>query len=105
MYVYFLLGTPNNSWDSQYNPSHLNLMRIPVKIASNLVEISEITTQSLLLLTLQSDPRDLQPLRHLIRVMKRHDLTEKRPTYQHTYPPTYLPTYVPPLENTLKEQS
>ena len=25
--------------------------------------------------TLQSDPRDLRPLRHLIRVMKRHDLT------------------------------
>ena len=48
----------------------------------------------LLLLTLQSDPRDLRPLRHLIRVMKRHDQTEKKPTYQHTYPPTYLPTYL-----------
>ena len=29
----------------------------------------------LLILTLQSDPRDLWPLRHLIRVMKKHDLT------------------------------
>ena len=29
----------------------------------------------LLLLTLQSDPRDLWPLRHLIRVMRKHDLT------------------------------
>ena len=29
----------------------------------------------LLLLILQSDPRDLWPLRHLIRVMRRHDLT------------------------------
>ena len=27
--------------------------------------------------TLQSDPRDLWPLRHLIRVMKRHDMTKK----------------------------
>ena len=27
--------------------------------------------------TLQSDPRDLLPLRHLIRVMKRHDMTKK----------------------------
>ena len=37
----------------------------------------------LLLLTLQSDPRDLWPLRHLIRVMGRHDLTEKDlPTYR-----------------------
>ena len=31
----------------------------------------------LLLLTLQSDPRDLQPLRHLIRVMRKHDMTKK----------------------------
>ena len=38
----------------------------------------------LLLLTLQSDPRDLRPLRYLIRVMKRHDLTLKD-----------LPTYLP----------
>ena len=45
--------------------------------------------------TLQSDPKDLWPLRHLIRVMKRHDLTEKIPTYLHTYPPTYLPTHLP----------
>ena len=40
----------------------------------------------------RSNPGDLWPLRHLIRVMRRHDLTEKIPTYQHTYPPTYLPT-------------
>ena len=26
----------------------------------------------------QSDPRDLQPLRHLIRVMRRYDLTKKK---------------------------
>ena len=44
--------------------------------------------------TLESDPRDLWPLRHLIRVMRRHDLTKKIPTYLHTYPPTYLPTYL-----------
>ena len=56
--------------------------------------------------TLQSDPRDLWPLRHLIRVMRRHDLTKKYlPTYIPTHLPTYLPTYVPPLENTLKERS
>ena len=29
----------------------------------------------LLLLTLQSDPRDLWPLRHLIRMIRKHDLT------------------------------
>ena len=28
--------------------------------------------------TLQSDPRDLWPLRHVIRVMKGHDLTNKK---------------------------
>ena len=64
----------------------------------------------LLLLALQSDPRDLWPLRHLIRVMGRHNLTEKDlPTYIPTQLPTqlpsYLPTYVPPLENSLKELS
>ena len=40
----------------------------------------------------RSNPEDLWPLRHLIRVIRRHDLTKKIPTYQHTYPPTYLPT-------------
>ena len=46
--------------------------------------------------TLQSDPRDLWPLRHLIRVMRRHDLTKKDL-------PTYLPTYLPTsLENTIQ---
>ena len=44
------------------------------------------------LTTLQSDPGDFWPLRHL----KRHDLTKN------TYLLTYLPTYLPPLENTLK---
>ena len=39
--------------------------------------------------TLQSDPRDLWPLRHLIRVMKRHDLTKK------ICLPTYLPVHLP----------
>ena len=33
----------------------------------------------------------LWPLRHLIRVMRRHDLTQKK-TYP---PPTYLPTHLP----------
>ena len=41
----------------------------------------------LLVLTLQSDPRDLWPLRHLFRVKRRHALTEKKP-------PTHLPTYL-----------
>ena len=40
---------------------------------------------------------------HLIRVMRRHDLTKKYlPTFIPTHLPTYLPTYVPPLENTPK---
>ena len=47
----------------------------------------------------KSNPRDLWPLRHLIRVMKIHDLTKKiltyLPTYLFTYPPTHLPTYLP----------
>ena len=34
----------------------------------------------------KSDPRDVWPLRHLIRVMRRHDLTKK---YLHTYPLSY----------------
>ena len=46
--------------------------------------------------TLQSDLRDLWPLRHLIRVMRRHDLTKKDlPTYLPTYLPAYLPTSLP----------
>ena len=60
-----------------------------------------------LFLTLRNNPRYLWPLRHLIRVIRRHDLTQKDlPTYIPTqYPPTYLPTYVPPLENILKEHT
>ena len=47
-------------------------------------------------LALKTNPRDLWPLRHLISVMRRHDLTKKvLPTYIHTHPPTYLPTYLP----------
>ena len=41
--------------------------------------VTESLTESLsewfFILTLQSDPRDLWPLRHLIRVMRKHDLT------------------------------
>ena len=40
-------------------------------------------TEWLLILTVQSDPRDLWLLRNLIRVMRRRDLTKKS-----TYPPT-----------------
>ena len=43
--------------------------------------------------TLQSDPRDLWPLGHLIRVMRRHDL-KKRSTYLPTYLPTSLHPYI-----------
>ena len=57
--------------------------------------------------------RDLWPFRHLIRVIRRHDLTKKNylSTYLPTYLPTFLPTYIicstylPPLENTQKEWS
>ena len=55
------------------------------------------TDKGFYFLTLQSNPRDLWPLRHLIRVMRRHDLTKKithLPTYLPTYPPTHLPTSV-----------
>ena len=38
----------------------------------------------------QSDTRDLWPLQHLIRELRRHDLTEKIPTNQQTSPPSYL---------------
>ena len=34
-------------------------------------------SQGFYFLTLKSNPRDLWPLRHLIRVMRRHDLTKK----------------------------
>ena len=40
----------------------------------------------------KSNPKDLRPLRHLISVMRRHDLTKK---YLPTYIPTHLPTYLP----------
>ena len=42
--------------------------------------------------SLQSDPRDLRPLRHLIRGMRRHYYLPANlpPTYLHTYLPTYL---------------
>ena len=46
-------------------------------------------THWLLLLTLQSDPRDLRPLRHLIRVMKRHDMTKKKWTKTNTKTKTF----------------
>ena len=36
--------------------------------------------------TLPSDPRDLSSLRHLIRVMRRHDLTKKSAYHLPTYP-------------------
>ena len=36
--------------------------------------------------------KDLWLLRHLITVMRQHDLTKKN--YLPTYPPTYLPTYL-----------
>ena len=50
----------------------------------------------LLILTLKSNSRDLWPLRHLIRVITRHNLTQKYlPMYLHTYLPTYLPTHPP----------
>ena len=39
----------------------------------------------------KSHPRDLWPLRHLFRVMRRHDLTKK---YLPTYIPTHLPMYL-----------
>ena len=33
----------------------------------------------------KSDPRDLWPLQHLIRVMRRHDQTKKRDNYNDKY--------------------
>ena len=48
--------------------------------------VTDSLTQWLLILTLQSDPRDLWPLWHLIRVMRRHDLTKKTADL-HTYQP------------------
>ena len=48
----------------------------------------------------RSNPRDLWPLRHLIRVMRRHDLTKKYLPSKNTYPPTYLL----PFKNTLKKR-
>ena len=46
----------------------------------------------LLILTLRNNPRDFWPLRHLIRVMRRHDLTQKDLP---TYIPNHLLTYLP----------
>ena len=47
----------------------------------------------------RSNLRELWPLRHLIRVMRRHDLTEKDlPTFIPTNLPTYF-KYLPDLTN------
>ena len=71
-------------------------------IVRPLVALAPLTIKAFT--TLQSDPRDLWPLRHLIRVMRRHDLTKKDlPIYLPTYLPTYLPPYIPTLENTIQE--
>ena len=51
-----------------------------------------------------SDPRDLWPLRHLIRVMKRHDLTKKDLPHLPTHLPTSLPDYQFHLQNNFKER-
>ena len=54
-----------------------------------------VSQSHFLILTLGSDPRDLLPLRHFIRVMRRHDLTKKnQPIHLPTYLPTYLPMYL-----------
>ena len=39
---------------------------------------TSLITRSFYFLTSKSDPRDLWPLRHMIRVMMRHDLTNKK---------------------------
>ena len=67
--------------------------------------VSESLSEWFFILKLQSDHRDFWPLIHLIRVMGRHDLTEKYlPTYilfctiswgDMTWPKN-LPTYLPP---------
>ena len=52
--------------------------RRPCFLAVHNSSIGDLVTDSLtvlLLLTLQSDPGDLWPLRHLIRVTRKHDLT------------------------------
>ena len=51
----------------------------------------------------KSNPGELWPLRHLIRVVRRHDLNEKIPTYLLTCLPTNLPTSL--TEHPHKEQS
>ena len=68
-------------------PEQLN--RWPCPLLGLLVGPAPLTIR--VFKTLQSDPRDLWSLRHLIRVMRRQDLTQKNlPTYIPTHPPTYL---------------
>ena len=78
------------------------IIKSPFFLAVQNSSIGDLVTDSLtdhslthlLILTLNSDPRELWPLRLLIRVMRRHDLTQKKPTHQHTYLPTYLCTSI-----------
>ena len=67
-------------------PEQLN--RWPCPLVPWFVCLTKLTIR--VFTTLQSEPRELWPLRHLIRVMRRHDLTKK---YLYTYIP--VPTYPP----------
>ena len=66
-------------------PWHTNHLQTCIVLAVQNSSIGDLVTWSLgtapltirVFTTLQSDPRDLWPWRHLIRVMMRHDLTKK----------------------------
>ena len=88
------------SWS---HPTPRIQISIPFYLPTYLKGTAQITAMNC---QITNKNRGLLFLRHLIWVMRRHDLTKKYlptyiPTHLPTYPPTYLPTYVPPLENTL----
>ena len=56
------------SCPEQLNRTHCPLLGLSVCLTKLTIRVFT---------TLQSDPRDLWPLRHLIRVMRRHDMTKK----------------------------
>ena len=89
LYLVSIMISPFEKW---FLAVHKQLNKWPSPLLAWSICLLPIKTKAST--KLQSDPRDLWPLRHLITVMRRHDLTQKDlPTYIPTHLPTYLPDH------------
>ena len=90
-FQWYIISIPSQNVSLQYLPfmflavQNSSIGFIVRPLVGWLVALTKLTIR--VFTRLQSEPRDLW---HLIRVMRRHDLTKKS-----TYPPNYLPTYLP----------